>query len=210
YFHTDGHTVKAVDDITLGLSTFMVEMVETSVILNNATKRSLILLDEVGRGTSTSDGVSIAWAVTEYIHERIGARTLFATHFNELTRMAERFGRIENHHVSAHEKGREVVFTHKLRPGGTDRSFGVEVARLAGLPGSVIGRAMEVLAAHEDHREVNVPDARTAQLSLIPDKPPSRVEELLRSVAPEDVTPKKALDILYRLKEMLEEGDAGA
>lgn len=201
--------VGAVDDITLGLSTFMVEMVETSVILNNATKRSLILLDEVGRGTSTADGISIAWAVAEYIHERIGAKTLFATHFNELTQMAEKFERIENHHVSAYEKGHDVVFTHKVRPGSTDRSFGVEVAKLAGLPGSVIRRAMEVLASRDDAREISVPQARAAQMSLVEDQPPGRIEELLRNVNLDELTPKKALDILFRLKEIMEENEAG-
>jgi DNA mismatch repair protein MutS len=181
--------------------------VETSVILNNATKRGLILLDEVGRGTSTSDGISIAWAATEYIHERIGAKTLFATHFNELTQLAERFERIENLHVSAHERGKEVVFTHKLRPGSTDRSFGVEVARLAGLPGSVIRRAAEVLAAQDTNREINAPAAPAAQLSLIADGTPGRIEAELRSVNPDDLTPKKALDLVFRLLEILEEND---
>ncbi len=197
--------VGAVDDIALGLSTFMVEMVETSVILNNATKRSLILLDEVGRGTSTSDGISIAWAVTEYLHERVGAKTLFATHFNELTQLADRFERIENLHVTAQERGREVVFTHKLRPGSTDRSFGVEVARLAGLPGSVIRRATDVLAAMDTAKEIKPPEMKTAQLSLIADGTPGRIESELRNVNPDDLTPKKALDLVYRLLEILEE-----
>ncbi|HOO55425.1 MAG TPA: DNA mismatch repair protein MutS [bacterium] len=199
--------VGAVDDITLGLSTFMVEMVETSLILNNATRKSLILLDEVGRGTSTTDGVSIAWAVTEYIHERIGAKTLFATHFNELTQMADRFERIENLHVSAHEKGSDIVFTHKLRPGSTDRSFGVEVARLAGIPSSVIRRAAEVLSSQESSREIPVPESRTAQLALIPDHAPSRIEELLKGVDADELSPKKALDLVFRLKEIMEEND---
>ncbi len=197
--------VGAVDDITLGLSTFMVEMVETSVILNNATKRSLILLDEVGRGTSTSDGISIAWAVTEYIHERIGAKTLFATHFNELTQLAERFDRIENLHVSAYERGKEIVFTHKLREGSTDRSFGVEVARLAGLPASVIHRASEVLAAQDTSRRINAPDTKTSQLSLLQDQSPDRIEATLRNVNPDELTPKKALDLVFQLIEMLDE-----
>jgi DNA mismatch repair protein MutS len=200
--------VGAVDDITLGLSTFMVEMVETSVILNNATKRSLILLDEVGRGTSTSDGVSIAWSVAEYIHDRIGAKTLFATHFNELTHMADRFERIENQHVSAYEKGHDIVFTHKVRPGSTDRSFGVEVAKLAGLPESVIRRAMEALAAQGGAREIEMTEPRAAQLSLVADQPPSRIEELLRNADAEELTPKKALDLVFQLKEIIVENDS--
>jgi len=199
--------VGAVDDITLGLSTFMVEMVETATILTNATKKSLVLLDEVGRGTSAADGISIAWAVSEYIHERIGARTLFATHFNHLTRMAGLFERIENFHVSAVERGREILFTHKVRPGGTDRSFGVEVARLAGIPASVIRRASEILASQEAESDIEVPEARTAQLALIPDQPPSRIEEMLRAADPEELTPRKALDLVFRMKDILEEND---
>ncbi len=197
--------VGAVDDIALGLSTFMVEMVETSVILNNASKRALILLDEVGRGTGTTDGVGIAWAATEYIHERIGAKTLFATHFNELTKMEEKYERIKNHHVSAIEKGREIVFTHKVIPGSTDRSFGVEVAKMAGVPASVIRRAAEIMADRAGDDNMTVPERTISQLTLIDDLPPSRIEEILRSIDPDELTPKKALDMLFKMKDMLDE-----
>jgi len=197
--------VGAVDDIALGMSTFMVEMVETSVILNNATKRGLILLDEVGRGTGTTDGVSIAWAVAEYIHERVGAKTLFATHFNEMTGMEEHYERIKNYHVSAYEKAGEIVFTHKLREGGTDRSFGVEVAKMAGIPASVIRRSAEIMAGREGGETIDVPEAGRRQLSLVDDRPPSRIEEILRDTDLDNLTPRKALDLLFRLRELLDE-----
>ncbi len=201
--------VGAVDDIALGLSTFMVEMVETSLILNNATRASLVLLDEVGRGTGTSDGVGIAWAVVEYLHDRIGCKTLFATHFNEMTRMAESCQRVSNLHVSAVEKNGGIVFTHKLREGGTDRSFGVEVARMAGVPGSVIRRASEITSDSGLIEAVSVPQKKTSQLSLIPDQPPSRIEEILRGVNPDEISPRKALDLVFRLIEMLDENAQG-
>ncbi|MFH1537558.1 MAG: DNA mismatch repair protein MutS, partial [bacterium] len=197
--------VGAVDDITLGLSTFMVEMVETSVILHNATRRSLILLDEVGRGTGTSDGISIAWAVTAYIHDSVGARTLFATHFLELTRMANQFARTKNFHVSASERGSDIVFTHRLRPGSTSRSFGVEVARLAGLPDSVVSHAARILESQDTGKSFSAPKKKTQQLSLLSDIVTSPVEDRLRAVAPDELTPKKALELLYELKEMLDE-----
>ena len=200
--------VGAVDDITLGLSTFMVEMIETSVILHNATRRSLILLDEVGRGTGTSDGISIAWAVTEYIHERLGARTLFATHFLELTRMAEAHQRIQNFYVSAYEKGKDIVFTHKVHKGSADRSFGVEVARLAGLPSSVVQRAGEILSSRPDAEQITPPKKKTQQLSLLPEIIPSPIEERLRSINPDEFTPRKALEMLYELKGMMEKKES--
>ena len=197
--------VGAVDDITLGLSTFMVEMIETSVILNSAGKRSLVLLDEVGRGTGTTDGVSIAWAVTEYLHDRIGALTLFATHFNELTQIADRLSRVKNYHVSAQEKQGGIVFTHRVMPGSTDRSFGVEVARLAGLPGEVIERAGDVLTAQGGETAIKPPPKKAVQMMLIGDTGPSAVEERLRQVAPDSLSPRKALDILYELRDLLDE-----
>lgn len=197
--------VGAVDDITLGLSTFMVEMVETAVILHNATRRSLVLLDEVGRGTGTSDGIAIAWAVTEWLHERIGARTLFATHFLELIRMAARFKRIKNFHVTAHERGRDIVFTHKLRSGSASRSFGVEVARLAGLPPAVVDNAAGILDSRgRDKSFPNPPSQSVKQLSLIPEIVSSQVEDRLREIKPDELTPRKALDVLFELKELLD------
>lgn len=196
--------VGAVDDIALGLSTFMVEMIETSVILHNATRDSLILLDEVGRGTSTSDGVAIAWAATEYIHDRIGAKTLFATHFNELTAMAGRYPRLRNYHVSAREKGADIIFTHKLCEGGTDRSFGVEVAKLAGVPKQVITRALEIMSDGNATRTEAPPTAAPIQLTLLSPVVESRVEAALKNIDPDTLTPKSALETLYRMKEMME------
>src|SRR5690606_29571879 len=137
--------VGASDNLVRGQSTFMVEMTETAAILNGASDRSLVLLDEIGRGTSTWDGMSVATAVTEFIHERIGAKTIFATHYHELTRLAERLPGITNFSVAVKEDGDNIVFLRALVAGGADRSYGVEVARLAGLPAEVIGRARTLL-----------------------------------------------------------------
>lgn len=195
--------VGAVDDIALGLSTFMVEMIETSVILHNATRRSLVLLDEVGRGTSTVDGVAIAWAASEFIHENIGAKTLFATHFNELTAMEEHYPRIRNFHVSAREKGTEIIFTHRLSEGSTDKSFGVEVAKLAGIPPHVVARAAELMNMNLTVQRTPEPSG-PMQLTLLTPVVESRVENYLKDVEPDALTPKKALDVLYKLKELME------
>ncbi len=139
--------VGASDEIARGQSTFMVEMVETANILHNATDRSLLILDEIGRGTSTYDGLAIAWAIVEYIHNhpQLRARTLFATHYHELTDLAERLPHVANYNVAVTEQGDRVVFLHKIIPGPADRSYGVHVAQLAGLPKSVITRAREIL-----------------------------------------------------------------
>jgi DNA mismatch repair protein MutS len=138
--------VGASDFIARGQSTFMVEMNETANILNNATERSLIVLDEIGRGTSTFDGISIAWAVAEYIHERLRARTLFATHYHELTDLALTMDRVKNFNVAIKEWNDQIVFLRRVVEGGADKSYGIQVARLAGLPATVVGRAKEVLA----------------------------------------------------------------
>jgi DNA mismatch repair protein MutS len=139
----------ASDDITQGRSTFLVEMSETGYILHHATARSLVVLDEVGRGTSTYDGMSIAWAVAEELHDRIGARTLFATHFHELTHLSEHLGAARNYTLAVTEQGHEVVFLRQLVPGGADKSYGIQVARLAGLPERVIQRAQAILSQLE-------------------------------------------------------------
>src|SRR5260221_4496502 len=141
--------VGASDNIARGHSTFMVEMTETAVILHTATSRSLVVLDEIGRGTSTYDGLSLAWAVIEHIHRRIRARTLFATHYHELTELADQLPGVRNLHVSVKEAGDQVIFLRKVAPGRADRSYGIEVARLAGLPVSVVERAREILSLHE-------------------------------------------------------------
>src|SRR5207302_2215495 len=146
--------VGAQDNVTGGQSTFLVEMVETANILHNVTPRSLVLLDEVGRGTSTYDGLAIAWAVAEALHDRGGgAKVLFATHFHELTQLAARLPAVRNFHVAVREWNDEIVFLHKVRPGGTDRSYVIQVARLAGLPLPVIARAKALLAGFEDQRQ---------------------------------------------------------
>jgi DNA mismatch repair protein MutS len=138
--------VGAADDLARGQSTFMVEMNETANILNNATDRSLIILDEIGRGTSTFDGISIAWAVAEYIHTKIRARTLFATHYHELTELALTMDRVKNYTVAIKEWNDQIIFLRRVVEGGADKSYGIQVARLAGLPEAVIQRAREVLA----------------------------------------------------------------
>lgn len=159
--------VGASDDLTRGQSTFMVEMNETANILNNATEKSLIILDEIGRGTSTYDGISIAWAVAEYLHERIRAKTLFATHYHELTAMAQRFPRIKNFNVAVREWNEQIIFLRKIQPGGADKSYGIQVARLAGLPREVVDRAKEMLnqleASHLLDPSTQPPDDRAQQ-----------------------------------------------
>jgi DNA mismatch repair protein MutS len=137
--------VGASDDLARGRSTFMVEMTETAAILHNATRRSLVILDEIGRGTSTYDGVSIAWAVAEHLHDRVGCRTLFATHYHELQELSRERPRVKNVSISVREVGDKVVFLRKLVAGGASRSYGIEVAKLAGLPPEVLARAREVL-----------------------------------------------------------------
>ncbi|MEO8560510.1 MAG: DNA mismatch repair protein MutS [bacterium] len=149
--------VGASDNLVRGQSTFMVEMSETSAILHEATSRSLVLLDEIGRGTSTYDGVSIAWAVSEHLHDVIGSKTVFATHYHELVQLAEELVAVRNYNVGVREVGDQVLFLHRLQPGGADRSYGIDVGKLAGLPDSVIARAREVLALLEGEAERMVP-----------------------------------------------------
>ncbi|MCB9573559.1 MAG: DNA mismatch repair protein MutS [Kofleriaceae bacterium] len=164
--------VGAADNLSRGDSTFMVEMRETAAILAGATRRSLVVLDEVGRGTSTFDGVSIAWAVAEYLHDAIGARTLFATHYHELCALAEARPRVKNVSVAVREHKGEIVFLRRVVAGGASRSYGIDVARLAGLPRSVIGRARQILGRLEGGASLGATAGRTAQLSLLPLTPP--------------------------------------
>jgi DNA mismatch repair protein MutS len=189
----------AQDEIFAGQSTFMVEMVETANILHHATRRSLLILDEVGRGTSTYDGVSIAWAVVEYLHNhpRLRARTLFATHYHELTRLAETLPGVRNHNVAVAEEGGRVVFLHKIVPGGADRSYGIHVAELAGLPRPVINRAQEILAQLEsDSRQLRASERISSrQLALFPETNPL-VDEL-KKLDVTSLTPLEALNKLY-------------
>jgi len=203
--------VGASDSLAQGHSTFMVEMIETSAILNGATPRSLVLLDEIGRGTSTYDGVSIAWAVTEYIHERIGAKTIFATHYHELTQIADLLTAAAAWNVAVKELGDEIVFLRRLERGGADRSYGVQVARLAGLPAEVIARARQILHDLEGTdgtssaigRRGHLPESvDQSQLSLF-GPADSRVERMLRDLDLESMTPLEALNQLAELKKQL-------
>ena len=142
--------VGASDDLARGQSTFMVEMNETANIINNATEHSLVILDEIGRGTSTSDGLSIAWSVAEFLHDKIKARTLFATHYHELTKLAEDREGVCNLNVAVREWNEQIIFLRKIVPGGADKSYGIQVARLAGLPKEILDRAKEILVHLED------------------------------------------------------------
>ena len=202
--------VGAQDNMARGQSTFLVEMVETASILHHASPRSLILLDEVGRGTSTFDGLAIAWAVTEELHERgRGAKVLFATHYHELTALADRLPRVHNFHVAVREWNDEIIFLHKVRPGGTDRSYGIQVARLAGLPPAVIARAKAILGELERERSgleaAVAPEPAAgapAQLGLFP---PAH-DPLLRELAaldPGAMTPLQALNLLAEWQQRL-------
>jgi DNA mismatch repair protein MutS len=197
--------IGASDNLARGRSTFMVEMTETAAILHTATSRSLILLDEVGRGTSTYDGLAIAWAAIEYLHARVRAKTLFATHYFELTELAEQLAGVKNYHVSVKETGGGIVFLRKVEPGAADRSYGIEVAKLAGLPNEVISRAREVLAEHEsverlatDHLSPGATPPPTQLTIFTPISQP--VLEKLREVDLNRLTPLEALNLLAELK----------
>ncbi len=197
--------VGASDNLAGGQSTFMVEMSETSAILHNATARSLVLLDEIGRGTSTYDGVAIAWAVTEHLHDRVGCKTMFATHYHELMQLPERLQHARNYNVAVRETGDTVVFLHRLEPGGTDRSYGIHVAQLAGLPHGVVGRAREILLTLEgEHRMVPGPPPPLGrdpgQLPLFGDLAPDPMVEELRSLDVNTLTPLEALNRLADFK----------
>jgi DNA mismatch repair protein MutS len=180
-------------------------MSETSAILHNATARSLVLLDEIGRGTSTYDGVAIAWAVTEHLHDRVGCKTMFATHYHELMQLPERLQHARNYNVAVRESGDTVVFLHRLEPGGTDRSYGIHVAGLAGLPHRVVGRAREILAALEgEHRMVPgepPPLSRDpGQLALFGDVRQDPMMAELESLDVNSLTPLEALNRLADFK----------
>jgi DNA mismatch repair protein MutS len=195
--------IGARDDLAAGQSTFMVEMVETANILNNATPRSLLILDEIGRGTSTYDGLSIARAVAEYIHDRTGARTVFATHYHEMTALADALPRVRNFNVAVIEEGGRVVFLHRIVPGGVDKSYGIHVAQLAGLPRPVLKRATEVLEELEREGRGGAAPPRTepaVQMSMFNEK--SAVEEELKKLDLDALTPLEALKKLYELKGM--------
>jgi DNA mismatch repair protein MutS len=215
--------VGASDDLARGRSTFMVEMLETADILHNADKRSLVILDEVGRGTSTFDGVSLAWAITEYLHHKIGARTLFATHYHELAELGYILERAKNFNVAVRDWQNEIIFLRKIQPGACNRSYGIQVGRLAGLPPEVVRRAGEILAGLEeqaaerdakmldDSREILRAAAREVQLDLF--RPLARIDEsarrLLRELADVDVNLITPLDAHALLGSLAEQAKAG-
>lgn len=202
--------VGASDNLVRGESTFMVEMIETAAILNTATARSLIVLDEIGRGTSTFDGISIAWSVAEHIHDHVRAKTLFATHYHELTELASKLEGARNVSVAVREWGGKVVFLYRIVDGGADHSYGIQVARLAGLPPEVLDRARHILESLESGAPSlsGLPEqlylfgpASTGAAPAAPE--PSRVEQELEAVNPDDLSPREAQELLYHLKRLL-------
>ncbi len=209
--------VGASDDLARGRSTFMVEMVETAGILNQATERSLVILDEIGRGTATFDGLSIAWATIEYLHDAVACRTLFATHYHELTALAGRLGEVANVTIDVKEWHDDIVFLHKVRHGAADRSYGIQVAKLAGLPRPVIDRASEVLRVLE--KTDRKADGAAPALDELPlfaaarprsftpeTADPSPLDRAIDALNPDELTPKAALEALYRLKALRTSG----
>ncbi|MEM9357433.1 MAG: DNA mismatch repair protein MutS [Pseudomonadota bacterium] len=205
--------VGASDDIASGRSTFMVEMVETAAILNQATERSFVILDEIGRGTATFDGLSIAWATVEHLHDVNRCRALFATHYHELTTLADRLGEIANVTVDVKEWKDEIVFLHKVKPGAADRSYGIHVARLAGLPSAVTVRAGEVLELLEKEQTSGNGSAALDELPLfaavreVQASQSSPLEDAMGEVNPDELTPRSALELVYRLKEISRAAD---
>ena len=198
--------VGASDNLVRGQSTFMVEMSETSAILHTATSRSLVLLDEIGRGTATYDGVSIAWAVSEHLHDDVGCKTVFATHYHELTQLADELVAVRNYNVAVREVGDQILFLHRLQPGGADRSYGIEVGRLAGLPARLRARARELLRLLESEQLVRptAPPSAAQQLGLF-SPAPHPVVERLAGIDVNAFTPIQALNLLAELAQQAKE-----
>ena len=207
--------IGANDNVARGRSTFMVEMTETAAILNTATPRSLVLLDEMGRGTATYDGLSLAWATLEHLHNTLGARTLFATHYHELTLLSEALSRMKNVRVTVREAGGNIVFLHTVEAGAANKSYGIEVARLAGLPAHVIERAREVLRVHERAETQQVreavpkgaPDKSALQMTMF--TPLSqRIVDRIEATDVDGLTPREALQLIAELQRELRAGTA--
>ena len=202
--------VGASDDLARGRSTFMVEMIETAAILNQADDRALVILDEIGRGTATYDGLSIAWATLEHLHDVNRSRALFATHYHEMTALAGKLISVENATVTVKEWDGTVVFLHEVKRGAADRSYGVQVAQLAGLPPSVIARARVVLEALESgERQGSVTDKKLIDdlplFSVNATPPPAKYApppalQILEEIHPDELSPREALDLIYKLK----------
>ncbi|MGB6721495.1 MAG: DNA mismatch repair protein MutS, partial [Terracidiphilus sp.] len=199
--------IGASDNVARGRSTFMVEMTETATILNTATPRSLILLDEMGRGTATFDGLSLAWATVEFLHAETGARTLFATHYHELTLLAEKLPRVRNLRVGVKEAAGGIVFLHHIEPGAASKSYGIEVARLAGLPAAVIERAKHVLRQHEkqERQSVQVETAPEPMQMTIFTPLSQRIVDRIEATDVNQLTPLQALNLLEELQQELKE-----
>ena len=218
--------IGASDDILSGQSTFMVEMSEVSNIINNATEKSLIILDEVGRGTSTFDGVSIATAISEYLHEKIRAKTIFATHYHELTDLENKFENIVNYRIEVKEKNGKVMFLRNIIKGGADRSYGIEVAKLAGLPKEILKESREILHRLEQRKELIEKTINVKQLSLfgqiaeidreyeektidvVENERDEKIDEVIFDIENKDInniTPMEALKFLSEIKAKLEE-----
>jgi DNA mismatch repair protein MutS len=205
--------IGAGDDLQAGQSTFMVEMLETSAILAQSTKNSLVILDEVGRGTSTYDGVSIAWSVLEHIHDQLKCRCLFATHYHELTNMSNFLPSLKNYTVSIEELGTEILFLHNIIEGMADKSYGIHVASLAGLPKSVIIRANEILLKLEKtstSKGKNILSSESSNLSLfnlpIESKKEikyNKLEQEINNIDPDQLSPKQALELIYKFKGLI-------
>ena len=194
--------IGASDDLVSGESTFMVEMMEANNAISNATDNSLILFDELGRGTATFDGMALAQSIIEYIHQNIKGKTFFSTHYHELTDLENTLANLKNIHVSAHEENGEITFLHKIKPGSVDKSYGIHVAGLAKLPESLIKRATEILAVYENkekHRDIKIQEALPID-ELISEK--SEIEKEVESIDPLNITPMEALNIIYKLKEL--------
>ena len=207
--------IGANDNVARGRSTFMVEMTETAAILNTATPRSLVLLDEMGRGTATYDGLSLAWATVEHLHNNVGARTLFATHYHELTLLSEALSRMKNVRVTVREGGGNIVFLHTVEAGAANKSYGIEVARLAGLPAHVIDRAREVLRVHERAETQQVREAvpkgaqQPSALQMTMFTPLSqRIVDRIEATDVDGLTPREALQLIAELQRELKAGSA--
>jgi DNA mismatch repair protein MutS len=202
--------IGASDNLARGRSTFMVEMTETATILNTATPRSLVLLDEIGRGTATFDGLAIAWAVVEHLLTHTRARTLFATHYHELTELEDLLPGVRNYHVSVKESGTNIIFLRKVEPGSADKSYGIEVARLAGLPANVVERAREVLKRHEQSEHAvsgklaeKKQEPKDVQLMIFTPLN-SEVVQAIEKVDLDNLKPLEALNLLAELKKQIQ------
>lgn len=194
--------IGASDDLVSGDSTFMVEMKEANIALLNATKNSLIIFDELGRGTATYDGLSIAQSIIEYIHDNIGCKTLFSTHYHELTKLDKHFSGIKNVHVAIKEENGNITFMHKVKDGPVDKSYGIHVAKLANLPSKVINRANEILNTYENKKEVVFSEQLSIPIETI--EKDNIIEDKIKNIDILNITPLEALNFIYELKKEID------